>query len=353
MELNKAYLQKVFCAFFPKRRIEDFLVLDQGHINVSVKIISKPDTFLLQRINKSVFENIDSLCNNKFGVISNLKRTMNYPVQYYLTTNRAKHFEDWICCNYLEDSSSYVFCPNRQIAYSAGLGLATFSNALRRIEVADYDEIIPHFHAIDKRFSDLEQAFVNSKSDHLLSGALPLFEELNRLKTHWYVLQTMIDENRLTSNLTHNDTKLSNFLFDKGQQCLALIDLDTIMPGYLAFDFGDAIRSVTSLCPEDSTQVDQIGYSEDYFNAFVKGYFKDLKNCLKPSDLESLFPGVLHMIAIMSIRFLTDYLNGSTYFSISHPTHNLERANNQLLLLKSFILDREKLKYQINSLFKF
>lgn len=353
MELNKAYLQKVFCAFFPEKRIEDFLVLDQGHINVSVKISSKSGTFLLQRINESVFRDIDSLCNTKFAIISDLKSAINYPVEYYQTTHRAKHFENWICCNFLEDSNTYTFCPNRNIAFSAGRGLATFSKALRDIEVSDYPEIIPDFHAINIRFSDLEKAFDTCKSNQLLSDALPLFEELKSLKPHWYALQTSIDEKKLKTQLVHNDSKLSNFLFDKSQRTLALIDLDTIMPGYLAYDFGDAVRSVTSLCPEDSTKWDQIGYSEDYFQGFVKGYFEELKNCLKPADLESLFPGILHMIAIMSIRFLTDYLNGSIYFSISHSTHNLDRAHNQLLLLKCFIRDRQKIQNHMYSLFQF
>ncbi len=339
--------------FFPEERIKDFVILDQGHINVSIKIISNSGVFLLQRLNDSVFRNIDALCNTKFSIISDLKKEIDYPIQYYLTTHGTKQFENWICCNFLENSISYVFCPNRQIAYSCGFGLATFSKALQSIEVSNYAEIIPNFHAINTRFSDLEKAFDNCKSDQLLSDALPLFEELNRLKPHWYTLQNMIDDKRLSPHLTHNDSKLSNFLFDKSNRAIAIIDLDTIMPGYLAFDFGDAVRSVTSICPEDSIEFDKIGYSEDYFHAFVKGYFMELKGLLNPSDLESLFPGILHMIAIMSIRFLTDYLNGSIYFSISHPTHNLDRAINQLLLLKCFIRDSRKLQNRINLLFEF
>ena len=135
--------------------------------------------------------------------------------------------------------------------------------------------------------------------------------------------------------VTHNDTKISNVLFNKKGKGLCLIDLDTVMPGIVHYDFGDAIRTSCNSAAEDEANLDLVEFNEEYYKAFTKGFMKKMKNSLTPVELKYLPLGAKTMIFIIGLRFLTDYLNGNIYYKTKYPEHNLDRAKNQFKLLKS------------------
>ncbi|HUH27925.1 phosphotransferase, partial [Gelidibacter sp.] len=135
--------------------------------------------------------------------------------------------------------------------------------------------------------------------------------------------------------VTHNDTKISNVLFNKRDKGLCLIDLDTVMPGIVHYDFGDAIRTICNTAAEDEANLDLVEFNVDYYNAYTKGFLKKMEKYLTPIELKYLPLGAKTMIFIIGLRFLTDYLNGDIYFKTKYADHNLDRAKNQFKLLQS------------------
>ena len=150
-----------------------------------------------------------------------------------------------------------------------------------------------------------------------------------------YKMQT---ENILPLRVTHNDTKCNNVLFDKDTlNHLAVIDLDTVMPGLVGFDFGDAIRFIANTCKEDEKDLDKVTLDLNKYNAFYKGFTSTLKNNITQTELETLPLGAITMTVECGMRFLTDYLDGDKYFKINYPEHNLVRSKCQLKLAKEMI----------------
>ena len=147
------------------------------------------------------------------------------------------------------------------------------------------------------------------------------------------VLQEYLDKGLLPLRVTHNDTKCNNVSFDKNTgEALAVLDLDTVMPGLVAHDFGDAIRFIANSVIEDDPDIEKVSLNLDKYRAFAEGFLGEVKSSLTDFEKATLNTGVLAMTAELAVRFLTDYLNGDTYFKISYPGHNLDRARNQTAL---------------------
>lgn len=144
----------------------------------------------------------------------------------------------------------------------------------------------------------------------------------------------MLDAGDLPLRVTHNDTKLSNILLDKDTlEGLCIVDLDTIMPGILLFDFGDSIRSGANKAEEDEKDLSKVGFDIDLFEAYTKGFLKGAKSIMTDKEIEYLAWGARIITFEQAIRFFTDYLNGDIYYAVSHDSHNLERTRNQIKLV--------------------
>ncbi|MDM8175149.1 aminoglycoside phosphotransferase family protein [Olivibacter sp. 47] len=143
----------------------------------------------------------------------------------------------------------------------------------------------------------------------------------------------MAAKSQIPLRITHNDTKFNNVLLNKEDKAQCVIDLDTVMPGYVAYDFGDAIRTIINSAAEDEADLDRIKLNIPLFEAYTKGYLETAHHFLYPMEIKSLVDGVLLLPYMQMIRFLTDYLNGDTYYKISHPTHNLQRTKAQMRLV--------------------
>ena len=147
--------------------------------------------------------------------------------------------------------------------------------------------------------------------------------------------ENLYKEGKILKRVCHNDTKLSNILFDQtSKQPLCVIDFDTIQPGYIAHDYGDALRSGANTTYEDDSNLENVHFDLDYAKSFTKGFLKPLQEDLLESEKQSLWMGVEVIVFEQALRFLTDYLNGDTYYKIDYPTHNLVRAKNQIQLFK-------------------
>jgi Ser/Thr protein kinase RdoA (MazF antagonist) len=151
-------------------------------------------------------------------------------------------------------------------------------------------------------------------------------------------LQNYLDNGQIPLRVTHNDTKCNNVSFDKSTgEALAVLDLDTVMPGAIAHDLGDAIRFIANTVIEDDPDVDNVALDLDKYSAFAKGFISEVKNTLTDLERDTLNLGVFAMTVELAVRFLTDYLNGDKYFKTKYPGHNLDRARNQIALAKDIM----------------
>ena len=192
---------------------------------------------------------------------------------------------------------------------------------------------IPGFHDTPARFDALERAAEADAAGRVASVG----EELACLRAYRAELcriSELLEAGKLPLRVTHNDTKTNNVMMDSVTgEALCVIDLDTVMPGTLLWDFGDAIRFGASNAAEDEPDRSKISLNMDYFTAFTEGFLEGLDGHITPLEMELLPLSVAVMTGELAVRFLTDYLNGDTYFKINYPEHNLVRTRAQLTLL--------------------
>jgi hypothetical protein len=215
------------------------------------------------------------------------------------------------------------------------------NSALSDFPATSLTETIPDFHNLNKRINDL-RAVINADTKGRLSSCQFLVD-------FCFSAQKFIDEVaqltlKLPIQVTHNDTKINNLLFcAKSKQPLAVIDLDTCMPGYLMHDFGDMVRTCCSNLPEDGTDLTNMKVRFDIYSALSRGYIEDFGDKMSELEQQCLVIGALLLPFMIGVRFLTDYLDGDNYFHVKHENHNLERAKNQLNLYRLLHEDSEKL----------
>jgi Ser/Thr protein kinase RdoA (MazF antagonist) len=204
-------------------------------------------------------------------------------------------------------------------------------------------ETIPAFHHIGSRLAALDKA-IALDSAHRLNKVQHELDFVDERREGMQQILTMGAEGILPERIIHNDTKFNNVLLDERDRAQCVIDLDTVMPGYVAYDFGDAIRTIINTAPEDEADLSLIQLNTSLFTAYVKGYMQKATGFLTDAEVASLVPGVLLLPYMQGVRFLTDYLNGDTYFKIHSPWHNLLRAKAQFQLVKKLEDAKETLQ---------
>lgn len=311
--------------------VNEMKVLTAGHINLSIKITAGTGAFLLQRINTDIFM-------KPYDVMENIEKVLTCIPSLHLvkTIDDGLLFHDesgyYRCYNFIDNSVSYDVVSDEAMAYRMGDALKRFHSALSAIDGSALHETIPSFHDMFFRFSQFDEAVEKDRAGRLSSVKDEVrFMNDNRKKA--CIISKLYREGKLPVHVTHNDTKLSNVLFDKDSgEYITFIDLDTVMPGTFLFDTGDMIRSSASTAREDENP-DDVHFSPDLYHEIRRGYF-DGNDSL--TELEkSLFALSGRTITfIMALRFLTDYLNGDVYYHTDYSEHNLVRARNQIRLVK-------------------
>lgn len=310
--------------------------LGNGHINDTYKLSTPNNNFVLQKINHHVFTNPLQLSKNTQLINQYLVDT-DYPllVPQQLQTKNGDYVVKtkqnyWRLMEYIEDSYSVEKVSTPKEAELVARSFAMFSSALSHFSTESLSVIIPNFHDIEFRLSQLREAIKNSKANRLNS--------CQELTEFCFAQQSFINEvvelsSKLPLRVTHNDTKINNLLFSKvdNNPC-AVIDLDTCMPGLIMHDFGDMVRTCCSNLEEDDGNVSAMQFQFDIFEALITSYQKSFGTALSPLEKESLVVGARLLPFIIGVRFLTDYINGDVYFHCSRENHNLDRAKNQFQL---------------------
>ncbi len=323
--------------------------LTAGHINENYLIETDRKKYVLRKINTRVFQNPDALCFNAMIVSSHIEENsekfgITDPNREKLTFIPSKSgeicFENendvWQATLFVDNSKTFEKVNSPEFAFSGGKIFGKFQKMLNGIEPTFLAAPIKNFHNLTMRIAQYYQALEEDKADRAQS----ILREAELIEAH-SLITDRFDEiifEGLPTRVTHNDTKISNVLFDaKTNEALCVIDYDTIMPSNILCDFGDMVRSYTTSAAEDEADLSKIYFRTEYFKELARGYLSELKNELTEMEIMNLVFGAEMIIYEQAIRFLTDYLNGDVYYRIKFPEHNLIRARNQLALLNSLI----------------
>ena len=325
-----------------------------GHINDTYLVT--PKKYILQRINTSIFKNPDELMDNIENVTSFLKKKIiaagGNPERETLTVIPTKDGKKYYKLDDKNVFRLYIFVTETKSIensktpedlYEAGIGFGHFQKLLDDFPVEKLYETIKDFHHTPKRVEALKEAIEKNAAGRADSVKDEIAFALENAA--WAdVVVNGIEEGLIPVRVTHNDTKINNILFDEVTgKAVCVIDLDTVMPGSMLYDFGDALRMGGSTAAEDETDLDKVWFEEKAFEAFAQGYMSEMKEALTEEEIRLLPLSVKLMTYECGIRFLTDYLNGDTYFKIHREHHNLDRARNQFKLVADITAKEEKL----------
>lgn len=359
-------LFEIASKFKMKGTVEKIEPYGNGHINDTFKIFIKEDhlpDYILQRKNHHVFKDIEGMMENIIRVTDHIRKKLEMQgaseiekkVVQHIEANTGEYFfkdsagNFWTVFLFVSDSQSVEKIENPEHAFLAGKGFGQFQRQLADLHGKPLNETIVDFHNIEFRFRNFRKAHkVNFQNRTSLTK-----KEIDFVLQHEEEMHTLIRAQKnkeIPSRITHNDTKINNILFDKKGHILCVIDLDTVMPGLVHFDFGDAIRTAACTTEEDETDLDKITIDLEIFKAFAKGFLDETNSFLTPKEIELLAHSAKFMTFIMGIRFLTDYLEGDVYYKIKHADHNIERARAQFRLVSEITKKEKEMEHIINTL---
>ena len=365
MENVEKQIQEVCQKFKIAGEYRGFEVIDSGHINSTYKVYfyrnNELKDYIVQKVNTYVFQNPIAVMENISAVteyvrakIKETQKTAKRNVLHYAKTDEDKYYvilEDgsfWRCCRYIDGSMSFTQTDDLKIIEESGKAFGAFLGYLTDYPVQDLHIVIPHFHNTVMRYHALKDAIaVNAawRRDEV-KEVIAGYEDLKDIATKPYLMQC---DKVLPLRVTHNDTKTSNVLFDEETRAyLAAIDLDTVMPGLVAFDFGDAIRVAASTVDEDEKDLSKVAIDLNKYEAFTRGFVSTLGNMLTEAEKNSLALGAIAMTTECGVRFLTDYLNGDKYFRIHYPDQNLARAKCHLTLARDMVKKLDQMQEIVN-----
>ncbi len=312
-----------------------------GHINETYLLQTDRLRYILQKVNRRVFQDVPSLIKNIALVTSHLSRIEADPrrVLRLIPALDGRDFfldesgEYWRAYAFIEGALSLDAAGCAEHMRESGAAFGHFQRALSDFPAETLTETIPRFHNTPSRLSQLREA---AERDELgrLKSVLPELDFVLSRADEAKIMVDMLGTGRLPLRVTHNDTKLNNVMLDaETGAALCVIDLDTVMPGLAGNDFGDAIRFGASTAAEDEPDLDKVSLSLDYYRAFARGFLSACGGSLTPSEIETLPLAAKLMTLECGARFLCDYLSGDTYFRIHRPAHNLDRCRTQFRLV--------------------
>ena len=301
-----------------------------GHINRTFLVVSDTGLrYILQGINEVVFANVPGLMANVVAVTGHLSKMVN-DERECLHLVKTKSGEDYLkvehslCLQAAEQTSDF---------YESAVAFGNFQRQLADFPADTLYETIPNFHNTPDRYRKFHISLEADVMDRAKECAYEIEEYLKR-ESDGAVLQNWLKEGKLPLRVTHNDTKLNNVMLDdKTRKALCVIDLDTVMPGLMAYDFGDSIRFGAATAAEDEKDISKVSVDLELYRTYTRGFISSCPE-LTEAELMSLPWGARTMTLECGLRFLTDYLDGDKYFAVHRPGHNLDRCRTQLKMVQ-------------------
>ena len=325
-----------------------------GHINDTFLLKTDADRcYILQGINVSVFKNAEALMENIILVTDFLKKKilssggdpLRETLNVVMTRDGETYYKDgndcWRVYTFIDGAVTYQTCESQEQFHASACAFGHFQKLLADFPAETLFESIPDFHNTKSRYLDFEAAV----AEDARGRAASVQEEIAFVRAHKEFAATLVDmqeRGELPLRVTHNDTKLNNVLFDETTGLpLAVVDLDTVMPGLSVNDFGDSIRFGATYAAEDETDLGKVNFEIVLFECNTKGFLGECGEMLSENEKKMLPVGAMMMTFECGMRFLTDYLNGDTYFKIHRENHNLDRCRTQFKLVRDMEASRE------------
>jgi len=325
--------------------------MGSGHIHetyLARTVSDNTDAYVLQHFNINVFRDPEAVMQNLDLITahirqklesqgeSDIRRKVITPVK--LRTGGLMYRDDenkvYRCFLYIPKHKTFDRAVSTEQVYEGGKAYGMFLLQLSDLSANSIKETIHRFHDLDLRLGQFEDACSNGIRDRLAETRHEI-DMLQSRKTEMRTILMLGREGKIPLRIVHHDTKINNVLFDENGKGLCVIDLDTVMPGYVHDDFGDSIRTFTNTGEEDDPNLDKVSMNIRYFEAFARGFLEITSTMLTQAEKDHLALSARVITYMQALRFHADYLNGDTYYRIHHPSHNLQRTRAQLKLLLS------------------
>lgn len=358
-------LEKIVAQFNINGEVSEIKPLGNGLINTTYKVKTAADNtpdYVLQHINNAIFPDVEMLMNNIIAVTSHIRKKLeeahatdiNRKVLTFVPAKDGKYFyydgeKYWRIMEFIPDAVTKT-AVTPETSYEVGRTFGNFQATLADIPV-QLGETIKDFHNMEFRLKQLHEAVAEDKAGRV-AEVKDLLDELEKRADEMCKAERLHREGKLPKRVCHCDTKVDNMMFDKDGNVLCVIDLDTVMPNFVFSDFGDFLRSAANTSVEDEKDLSKVNFNMDIFKAFSRGYIESASVFLTPVEIENLPYAAKLFPYMQAVRFLTDYINGDTYYKISYPDHNLVRTRAQFKLLQSVEAHEQEMKDYIASLQK-
>ena len=335
-----------------------------GHINSTFLVtLDNGELYVLQKINTYVFKNPEQLMDNVFGVTSfianSLKKAGEDSARGTLSFLKAKDGKKfyidengnaWRMYKHIDNSTAYDSVERKGLLYEAAYAFGKFQRQLGAYDAKTLYETIPDFHNTPVRY----KAFEDAVAQNTAGRAQSVSEDIAILRQYAdraSVITEKLDNKVIPVRVTHNDTKLNNVLIDdttgKG---ICVIDLDTVMPGSLLYDFGDSVRYAANNGAEDDQELSNVWLNLDLFKEFADGFLLGIGDAITKEEKDLLPLSVFVLTYELALRFMTDYLNGDVYFKTKYSEHNIVRTRAQIRLMQDIDSKLDKMKNLIDSI---
>lgn len=343
MDLNRK-LQEVCKGFCINDPYIGYELIQVGNVNKTYRVMVRlpdgtPKSFLVQNVNTYVFKDPINMMENIDLVTEHIrkKRPGKIALHFHHTADRKTYIVDgdnfWRMTNYIPSMTLSV-AKEMDLVRNAGRAFGEFQMQLADFDSSKLHETIANFHNTDKRYEALEQTVAEDP----VGLAAQVQEELEYLRSVRHEACTLVrlyQEGKLPQRVTHNDTKINNVLFDANtHEALVVVDLDTVMPGVVGHDFGDAIRFAANYVEEDCLDYMKAGVDMNIFRSFAEGFLEMTADTLTETEINTLALSCFCLTVELAVRFLDDYIKGSLYFKTLYPEHNLVRTRCQIALAR-------------------
>ena len=338
----------------------------EGHINETYLVIlndgGKETKYILRKINRALFRDVDKLMHNIVLVTEFVREkiktrggnpdreslTVVYTKDdkpYYYSAEDDEYFGAYI---FIEHAVAHMHEERKGQFYQSAVGFGGFAMLLADFDASQLYEILPDFHNTQKRYENLLRSISADKMNRA-KQVLPEIDFALKREKYCRRIVDMLSSGMMPLKVTHNDTKLNNVMLDdKTDKPVAVIDLDTVMPGSLCYDFGDSIRFGCNPADEDEKDLGKVVFDIQLFEEYTKGYLTAIGDGITKIEKDNLAFGAILMTYECGMRFLTDYLDGDTYFRTKYEGQNLDRARTQFKLVSDMETDYEKMLQIVN-----
>jgi len=321
--------------------VKDYKPITNGHINQTFYVLIDNTPYVFQKVNTYVFKEPVKVMNNIMMIdnfIKNNNKKSVYKIVNFLVNQNNKNYtetedgEFWRICIFEENTTTFEVVEDPEILLSSGYAFGDFLNVISDFPTDRLNITIPDFHNTRKRLDDFFK-IVNADANNRAKDVANEIKTFEKYHDFCCKLTDMTDTGELPLRPVHNDTKYNNILLDKDTlKPVCVLDLDTIMPGLVAHDFGDAIRFAANRAAEDETDLSKVYLDMEYYKKFAEGFTSAIGQSLTTKEVETLALGAPTIAFELASRFLADHIDGDKYFAIHRENHNLDRARCQMKL---------------------